>query len=183
MENSKRFFYCLLLAANCLNTSSLFSQKFERNEGYWSNHSDETNTSFFGALTDSKSQREDWYTITPYIAEFWCAVSNIGFIAAGIHCKSPELLFAGTASIVSHTIPKQWLLYVDKIGVLLVLSKVIREYKTLTNNPWLLIPVGMAGIINITDAYLARNKGLTWPHVVWHLSSALLAYDFLQRTQ
>ncbi len=156
---------------------------FERKAGYWNGPSDENNTSFFGTLTNPKSQREDWYKVTPYIAEFWCTISNIGFIAAGIHCKSPELLFAGAASIVSHSIPKQWLLYVDKIGVLIVLSKVIREHKTLTNNPWLLIPVGIAGAINVTDAYLARNKGLTWPHVVWHLSSALLAYDFLRRTQ
>jgi len=177
-------FFSLLLSTSFLITAKTCAQLFDRNkDGYWTSSADEKNTGFFNKLTDPKSQREDWYKVTPYIAEFWCAISNIGFLAAGIHCRSPELLFAGTASILSHSIPKQWLLYVDKIGVLLVLSKVLREHETLTDNPWLLVPVGIAGLINATDAYLARNKGLTWPHIVWHLSSALLAYDFLQRTK
>jgi protein-tyrosine phosphatase len=154
---------------------------FERGPGFWSTPKDEANKTFFSALTDPKSQRENWYKVTPYVAEFWCTVSNIGFICVGLQQNSPELVCAGIASAVSHTIPKQWLLGVDKLGVALVLSKVIREYGTIVNNPWLLAPLGIACLINVTDAYLARNHAQTWPHVVWHLSSALFANEFLKQ--
>lgn len=148
---------------------------FERKKGFWSSPADESNVCFFNRLTDRKSQREDWYKVTPYVAEFWCAVSNTGFIIAGIHQNSPELVFAGAASIVSHTIPKQWLLTVDKIGVLVALSKLAREYEIVINNPSVLVPIAALGVVNLMDVYFARVKGETWPHVVWHLSAAAVA--------
>lgn len=148
---------------------------FERKKGFWSSPADEAKVGFFDKLTDQKSQREDWYQVTPYVAEFWCTVSNVGFIVVGVHQNSPELVFAGAASIVSHTIPKKWLLTVDKIGVLVALSKFAREYKVVINNPSLLIPIAALGAVNMIDAYLARVKGKTWPHVVWHLSAATVA--------
>ena len=156
---------------------------FERAEGYWSKPKDELLEGYFTKLTEPQSQRENWYGVCPYIAEFWCALSNAGFLYAGIKHKCPELIFAGTASALSHTIPKQWLLHLDKIGVALVLSKVIRERKALAQHPWLLTLVGAAGAINLLDTYLARNKGVTWPHVLWHVSSAILADQFLKCTK
>lgn len=152
---------------------------FTRGPGFWTNPTDETTTNIFQALTDSKSQREDWYAVTPYIAEFWCTLSNAGFIYFGIQQKSPELVFAGMASIISHSIPKKWLHTIDLLGVALVGLKAAREYKTLWNNPLLLWPLAAAGTINVTDAYLARTKGITWPHVAWHISAALLMNHFL----
>ena len=163
-----------------LSSMTLTQAMFEREKGYWTNPSDESKKDFFGKLTDPKSQRENWYTVSPYIAEFWCAVSNVGFIYVGIKNESPELVFAGMASIVSHSIPKQWLLKVDKLGVAVVFSKVIREREVLKSNPILMAPLALAGTINAADAYLARNKGYTPLHVIWHLSSALFAHGFLQ---
>lgn len=154
--------------------------RFERNSGYWTSKSDESRNDFFGKLTEPKSQREDWYKVSPYVAEFWCALSNAGFIYVGYQHKCPELIFAGTASILSHSIPKQWLLHLDKLGVLLVASKAVRNYDVLIENPKLMLPLAMAGAINGADAYLARNKGYTWPHVAWHLSAAYIAHLFLQ---
>jgi len=37
----------------------------------------------------------------------------------------------------------------------------------------------MAGALNATDAYFARNKGYTVPHVIWHLSAAYITHIFL----
>ncbi|MBA3954266.1 hypothetical protein H0X48_03035 [Candidatus Dependentiae bacterium] len=148
---------------------------FSRGSGYWTDPADESTTGWFSQLTSPASQRENWYKVSPYVAEFWCAISNVGFLYVGYKHRSPELMAAGLASLLSHSIPKQWLLSVDKAGVLFVLSKVLREYKVFKDNPKLLAPVGLAGLINLTDAYLARNKGYTLPHVVWHLSAALLA--------
>jgi len=153
---------------------------FSRGPGYWTDPSDETKDGFFEKLTDPKSQREDWYTQTEYIAEPLCAISNIGFLIFGVQNNSPELVFAGLASTVSHAIPKQWLLTVDKLGVAVVMSKVVREHQIFINNPWLAVPLGCAGLINLADTYLARNYGKTWPHVVWHLSSAALVHYVFQ---
>lgn len=150
---------------------------FTRGEGYWSQPSDEKNTGFFNRLTESASQRENWYQVTPYIAEFWCTVSNIGLLAVGFHRKSFELVFAGAASIASHAIPKQWLLLVDKIGAMLVVLKLFREYKVVLQNPFLMKPITALGLIFVMDVCLARLKGITLPHVVWHLSAAAVA-DF-----
>lgn len=154
----------------------LFSQAaFSRQAGFWSSPADESKTDFFKRLTSRKSQREDWYQVTPFIAEFWCTLSNAGFIAVGLYHRSPELVFAGLASIISHSVPKEWLLMIDKIGVLVVLSTLIREYRLFFDNPRLGIPIVALGAINLMDAHIARSKAKTWPHIAWHISAALVA--------
>ncbi len=85
------------------------------------------------------------------------------------------MIFAGLASIASHSIPKQSLLYVDKLGVLVVLLLFARKYQAFIDNPKLLLPVLGLVAINLTDIYMARQKWQTWLHVVWHLSAALVA--------
>ncbi|MGE4168194.1 MAG: hypothetical protein AB7E68_01475 [Candidatus Babeliales bacterium] len=153
--------------------------KFARTEGFWSSPADEAVTTFFGRLNEPKSQRENWYAVTPYVAEFWCALSNIGFIYVGIKDKSPEMLFAGLASMASHTVPKQWLLSLDKFAALVALAKVAREYEQFKKQPTLLLSIVGLGIINAHDVYLARQKGQTWGHVLWHLSAACTAHYLL----
>lgn len=149
---------------------------FQRGKGFWSTPADEISTDFFSILTPQKSQREDWYAVSRFIAEFWCMVSNAGFIAVGLHQRSPELLFAGIASILSHSIPKQWLLTVDKIGVLVVLTKLVRERQVFIDNPHLCLPlIALGGINLLLDVRIARSRAKTWPHVVWHLSAAAVA--------
>lgn len=156
-----------------------FKTPFSRGPGYWSNQRDGEKTGVFNRLVQPESQREDWYSVTPYISEFWCATSNIGFIAVGLHYRSPEIMLAGLASFTSHSCPKQWLLRVDQLGIALVLLKLGREYQILKENPYLLALPVAAGAINLADMYLGRYKGKTWPHVVWHLSAAAIAAYYL----
>lgn len=161
-------------------TGTSSTSRFSRGAGFWTHPDDENRSDYFGKLTEAKSQREDWYQVTPYMAEFWCAVSNIGFIYAGVQHKSPELLFAGVASLVSHSIPKQWLLHVDKLGVLIALTKLIREREVLKQNPKLLLPIALAGGVGLFDVYLARKRGRSEGHVLWHLCAAYAANEFLK---
>jgi len=152
---------------------------FSRDEGFWTTPADENATGFFQRLTPRESQRENWYQVTPYVAEFWCTVSNAALLGVGLYYGSPELIFAGTVSVVSHAIPKQWLLYIDKIGVLCAVSKLARTYPVILKNPWLLAPiVGVAGL-NALDTYCARNKGYTTPHLLWHCGAAAVAGLYL----
>jgi hypothetical protein len=152
---------------------------FSRGAGFWTTPADENASGFFQKLTPRESQREDWYTTSPYIAEFWCCLSNAALIGVGAYCGSPELMIAGAASTVSHAVPKNWLLNIDKIAAFVAVSKVIRTYPVLLNNPWLLAPIaGVAGL-NVLDAYCARKKGYTILHVVWHCAAAAVAGLYL----
>ena len=135
----------------------------------------------FSNATEPESHRENWYAINPYIAEFWCTLSNIGFLYVGWKHKSPELLFAGCASILSHAIPKQWLLYIDKLGVVVALSKFAREYETIQKQPTLLLPLLGISALNTLDRYVARQHGKTWSHILWHLGAAAIADYALTR--
>ena len=93
--------------------------------------------------------------------------------------QSPEIICAGLASFAYHSCPKQWLLYVDRIGVAFALLKLAREYQVLKENPHLLaLPVAV-GAINLLDVYLGQYKGKTWPHAAWHLSAAAMAAYYL----
>jgi hypothetical protein len=156
------------------------TNSYERKDGFWTTKADETKTGIFTELVPRSSQRENWYSVTPYIAEFWNTVSNVAFIAVGILQGSPELVVAGCASALSHAIPKKWLLTVDKISVGLVLTRVVRERELFFENPWLALPLALAGVINVADTYISRRTTSCAPHVFWHVSSAFLANVVLQ---
>lgn len=130
-------------------------------------------------MAEAETQREDWYAVTPYISEFWCALSNIPLIGVGIYHGCPEAIFAGCASLAYHSCPKQWLLHLDRLGVALAFSKGIREHAVVQKNPKLLIIPAAVVALNGADVYLGQYQGKTWPHVAWHLSAAVMAHVFL----
>lgn len=156
-----------------------FKTPFSRGAGYWSAPEDEGKTGYFERLAEQETQREDWYVVTPYISEFWCSVSNLGLIYVGLKHKSPAAAFAGLASFAYHSCPKQWLLHVDRVGVLAAFLSFAKEYKVVKENPrFLAFPVAVLAI-NGLDVVLGQYKGKTWPHAIWHLSAALMADRFL----
>ena len=153
-----------------------FKTPFTRGEGYWTSPSDESKTDFFGALAEQVTQREDWYSVTPYISEFGCSLSNIGFIYVGLKHKSYRTLFAGVASFVYHSYPKQWLLWVDRIGAVLAVSEIAQNYPVFVKNPKLLrVPLALAGTALFSDVYGGQSKYQPWIHAFWHLSAAWAA--------
>lgn len=175
----KGFDTCMKYVHAVVDRGKEFNVLFSRGAGYWSNPEDEKNTDIFNRLAEPETQRENWYDRTPYISEFWCALSNIPLIGVGLHYRSPEIIFAGLASFAYHSCPKQWLLYVDRFGVALAFWKLAREYQALKENPHLLALPAVAGAINLLDVYLGQYKGKTWPHVAWHLSAAAMAAYYL----
>jgi len=165
---------------SCFKFPTIEASAYTRGDGYWSNSGDEKDQTFFGQLTNVNSQRENWYEKTPYVAEFWCTVSNVVIIGAGVLSDSPELVFAGTASAVSHAIPKEWLLKVDKLGAGLVALKVLSEYQAIISDPKLIILPLAAAAIHNADVILARTQGHKWSHVVWHCASGAFVGYFLK---
>jgi len=150
----------------------MYGSGFSRGGGYWTTPADEARTDVFGRLMDVQSQRENWYTVTPYIAELWCTLSNAGFLYVAYRHSSWETAVAGLASAASHAIPRQWLHTADMLGIATVLTKVARNYHTIRRHPSVIACGAIAGIVNRADAYLARTYGWTWPHVLWHLTAA-----------
>lgn len=51
---------------------------FERGAGFWSHPTDERSQSFLGALTKISSQRENWYSVSPY---------NRGVLVYCVECR------------------------------------------------------------------------------------------------
>ncbi len=146
---------------------------FERTPGLCYRPGDEDLTGFFCKLMPVHSQRENWYAVCPYVAEFWSCLSNAGFIYAGCQYKEPLIAIAGAASIASHAFPKNWLLYLDKTGAGLAGISLVRYYKTFIQKPWLFAPMaGVAGIFGADNYYFAQTLHYNWPHVLWHVSAA-----------
>jgi hypothetical protein len=154
---------------------------FSRGDGYWSTKADERASGMLQKLTSPTSQCENWYKVMPYIAEFWCTLSNIPMLAVGAYYRSPELLLAGTASAVSHAVPKNWLNKTDIICAALAASKVIRTYPVLLNHPWLLVPIAITGGLQVIDQFWGRKNGTCVPHVLWHCAVAVAGGMYLAR--
>jgi hypothetical protein len=129
----------------------------------------------FPLLTPPESQREDWYVVTDYIAEFWCCISNIGFFMVcylfRFEARTYPILMAAICSTLSHAIPFYPLFLIDKAAMYLAIFSYLHLWRQL----WFFVPILFAA--NQLDMYLARQLGIyPWPHVLWHLFAALIAY-------
>ena len=200
--SANRFFFLaglLLLNSLCL-TAGDGKEILNRRQGFWSTPEGENNHGWFSELTHPKSQREDWYEATPYIAESLCTISNIGFfvVAAKNMGKHPigsmATGIAGITSTVSHAIPKQWLNTVDKICAAAAVVGVGYECVNLCEgkigpnlgNANLIIPLIATGAIYVTDTYLGqckskRYKSQKWIHSAWHILAAITLNAFLSQ--
>ena len=126
--------------------------------------------------TKTSSRRE--YS-TGKIAEFWCSISNVGFIFVALLFADIPLFLAGTFSLFSHTIPSQLIHDLDILGVVLIGIKVAVCLPLLILNPWSLLvvlPFGALALgINIIDALFTNkyyHKVGPSIHVAWHLTAA-----------
>lgn len=148
---------------------------FARGPGLWNDALSETRSDFIGQLMPDYAQREDWYQLTPFIAEPINTLSNVGFFHVGVKHNSPFVLFAGLASVASHTCPKQWLLTLDKCGAgfagLAVGKRVLINYKAI-DAATVAASVGV-GCVFWLDMHLAATVAAWWPHPLWHIIAAL----------
>ncbi len=132
----------------------------------------------FPLATPPESQREDWYVVSDHIAEFWCCISNIGFLVVcyyhGFTLETYPILTAALCSMVSHAVPIYPLLLLDKAAMYFTGY----AYRHLWRELWFLIP--LLFMCNQIDMVLARRFGWTWPHVVWHLVAAFISHIVLQ---
>lgn len=124
--------------------------------------------------TDKSSQRENWFERTDYISEFWCALSNIGFLIVGWYFNSYVLIIAGLASFLCHSIPLQLLLYIDKFCAMCAVYQLVEVHGMQSYK--YMIPLG---IMLMIDTYVSRAKQICWCHVMWHFVAAAIALTAL----
>lgn len=112
----------LLVSFFSLKTAVVLGGELDRGIGYWTRIQDYKINKFFYNPTDKKSQREDWYKVTPYVAEFYSTITNTPMLyVAALHMSqkpigSAALACAGMASAISHAIPRHYLNTIDKIA-------------------------------------------------------------------
>lgn len=136
---------------------------------------------FLTALTAKKSQREDYYKYSSYLAEYFCTISNLGLFAVAYYYGDYAILAAATFSALSHAIPLQRLHDLDMLGIFIIFSKAMLNYKVIMERPEVLAWAAGAMTVNILDTVITRthlNKIGPSLHVAWHLAAAFALYKF-----
>lgn len=155
-----------------------FTSVFSRGQGKFTTPNDEADTSFFGMLAEEQTQREHWYAVTPYSSEFWCSLSNLGFLYVGHKHGSARVFGAGLASMFYHSYPKQWALWLDRIGAAAGISLMFEHRATIWKHMGTLAaPIGIALAALVADVNLFGQSEMAqpWVHALWHLSAAYAA--------
>lgn len=138
---------------------------------------------FLTEITNKKSQRENYYQYSNYMAEYFCTISNLGLFAVAYYYSDYATLAAATFSALSHAIPSQRLHDLDMLGVFIIFGKAFANYKMLMQRPDV-ISWGIGALtVNILDTIITRshlNKIGPSIHVTWHLAAAFALYKFNQ---
>lgn len=132
--------------------------------------------SFFTEPTARKSQRENYYQYSNYLAEYWCTLSNLGLLAVGCYYGDFATIAAATFSALSHAIPLQRLHDLDILGVAGVLGKVIANYEVISKRTDVIATGAAALTLNLIDTVVTRkhlDKVGPYLHVAWHIAAAI----------
>jgi hypothetical protein len=138
---------------------------------------------FLTEITDKKSQRENYYQYSNYLAEYFCTISNLGLFAVAFYYNDYATLAAATFSALSHAIPSQRLHDLDMLGVFIIFGKAIANYKMIMQRPDVLAWGIGAFTMNVLDTIITRShldKIGPSIHVTWHLAAAFALYKFNQ---
>lgn len=127
-------------------------------------------------LVPCSSQTADWFVWSRYCAEAPSALSNIGFFVVGAWFDFWPLHAAGLASLVSHCIPWNIFLWLDKFCVLLVLGFLAKKAPSVM---FMLPFLASLGLLAFVEVQL-RRRGWHNVHDVWHLGAAFIAYVYLR---
>ena len=135
---------------------------FTRLPGYWT----KGQTSGFLQPTPVASQRENWHMYTPYIAEFWCALSSLSCLIFSLILGFYFLAVVFFFSFLSHSIPWFGLNVLDKIAALCIAT----EFTS-----WLLFfpQVRMLTSLGLL-IWLDKECPSTYLHIAWHF----IAFSF-----
>jgi len=159
---------------------------FTRKTGFWNKHkiNHDPSDSYFKRLR--KRQCENWYTVTPYVSEFWCTISNIPFIIVAMLYNFYPLLIVGLVSFFHHMIPLKCLRDLDVLlARCMILFVIIGYYFIFKENEFdqflLIFYFGLVPLqLIIFDSLYKENKNRVFIHVIWHCAAAMFMYFYLK---
>lgn len=153
------------------NPPTLRSPVFERDFGFWTWVSWKCGFT----LVSFNSQTTDWYKWTYYCAEAPSVLSSFAFLFVAAVFNFRPLYFAGAASIISHCIPFQVFLTLDKVGVAVALLALVRRAPSVL----FMLPFAVClGLLAFAELHL-RRRGWHNVHDFWHVGAAILAAVYL----
>lgn len=132
--------------------------------------------------------KEEFYKVVPFIAEFWKTVSNLPFVILGLYhlilCSLDTnlkivyslLILAGLSSAFHHATNYKctmcsremtWTLIIDWIpilasGIYIIITKMINSFSI---DSWIFIGISLSWLI--IDNTFAPFKH--WGHCIWHI--------------
>lgn len=123
---------------------------------------------------------ESFYTVLPFVAEFWNTVSNLPLILIGLfrlvtYSYEPKVQFlyemmilAGVCSGIHHTLPMKHSIVLDWIPIAFTIYAWVeyQVYTYLTLVTW--FKIGLAVTVLLTDHVWTPIK-VPWGHVFWHV--------------
>lgn len=127
------------------------------------------------------------------VVERWCTASMVPLLVLGLCTRTWPIIFASLASVLSHAQPCPLLLYLDYVGVGVMVGWIgslwwtgVYTFGVCWSPEHFLIPCDLfllAGMLNVVDTLHAQHYGLTWRttlyHVLWHLSATLAVIGIL----
>src|SRR5690242_12616155 len=164
-----------ITTSNEIKPNTIAIDEMKATTSSWSEYISESVYRFFSKPTDKKSQREDYYQYSNYLAEYWCTLSNVGLFAVGCYYGDFATLAAATFSALSHAIPSQRLHDLDMLGVVGILGKAVNNYDVILKRKDVIATGTAALAINVIDTILTRkyrDKIGPWLHVAWHIAAA-----------
>jgi hypothetical protein len=154
------------------------SRQYKRRDGYYIKLSDER-------LVPIQNTHEDWFTVTPYVAEFYSTVSMLPLLITGLWwftrypVHSALAICAALASAASHAYPIKRLLTLDKACAMPLVLSVVPYFQ------WnLLLYYIVPPVVGAWDA-ASRKKlcpGLPHLHTIWHLAGTVGFWCILSGT-
>lgn len=136
---------------------------------------------FLTQLKDEKIQCEPYYLYSNYVAEFFCALSSLGFFASAFIYKDYLTLALAFFAILSHAVPLQILNNCDKIAAIAKTVHIATYYSLLLKNPDFIALGMLTAALGIAEFSVGRkykeffNGSL---HSAWHLATAFGIYKF-----
>lgn len=128
-----------------------------------------------------KRQCEAWHKVTPFIAEFYCTISNLPFLLVAAMFGYWPLAVVGTVSFFHHAIPLWCLWRLDTILAPLFMAWVASHRACWSGQ---VFGHGLAVLVTFFLDGRARALGprRVWYHVQWHLVAASFMITFLGAT-
>ena len=140
--------------------------------------------SFYGKNSKYKRENEQFYNVTPHIAEFWNTLTNLPFILIGLYnilfyslnlnltIAYLLLIACGIGSGIHHASPHEWTLIIDWVPILSSIGFVLWSGIIYSISFISIMYTILAFSVLLTD-HIFTPIPVPWGHCLWHILAAV----------